>query len=811
MNSPNSLSEGLSLLQKGMHTDAECVFTQILASCPDDPAILYYRGLARLRLQKLSDALEDFTFCLLQSPDHAAALAGQGSVHFRARHFDTAMECFKKADQCGGTEDGEFLFEMGLCSVELHQLPDAIPFFERYLIRHPEEANAWANIAHCQDEQGFYPEAIRASDAALSVDRSCKAAWFNKAVAHAHLHHHSQAHEAVREFLKLADASDAGSVRVARSLRSTLELILSVPKQHIRQDIRPKQPVYPAPVGTPIRGSEYRTGDPIGPNWIILGRLGMGEDGSSVRVFNKRDGSYAALKRLPLRFIDSTIGRPLLYRAAATWYELGKHPHILIPHRMEERDGNICMFQPLHGSGTPDGPSSLADRLSSVLPDPVQVLRFGIQFCEAMEYATDTCGLTGHYDLKPTNVFIDADGNVKLSDFSLAYAYLKSGVPETIDTSGVMVLPPTPDLAPFVPPERFHCAALDIRSDIYSFGILLHLFAHGKHPLLAQHARGSEDPSWHWEDVHLDALRPDPQDRIGAVVFRCLATTPGDRYASFEDIRRELLDEFNCITGHSYVPAPLVEYSPDMLYHHSITISAIGRVKEAKELCKRAMTADPLCCAAAINMGFNLGNTPLAAYYYRRVILLGSPYAALAWNNLGTIRMAQERHHEALLCYEEAIQIDPGYSNAWCNRASSLQALGQKDPAREAFQRSTTIDKRQSRAWILEAELTAEQDQLTDSIESLRQSTEAQPEFFWTWCSLALTLAKAGKFEEALTASARALLLDGTVRELHRMRAAWFNEIGNTAGVIAELRAYAEKCSPGERAAIQRLIDGMSE
>jgi tetratricopeptide (TPR) repeat protein len=68
------------------------------------------------------------------------------------------------------------------------------------------------------------------------------------------------------------------------------------------------------------------------------------------------------------------------------------------------------------------------------------------------------------------------------------------------------------------------------------------------------------------------------------------------------------------------------------------------------------------------------------------------PFDAFAWNNKGVSLVALKRYDEALLCFEKAIKIYPGYWTAWMNRGGCLKALGRHEEAEESLEMARRME-----------------------------------------------------------------------------------------------------------------------
>jgi serine/threonine-protein kinase len=144
-----------------------------------------------------------------------------------------------------------------------------------------------------------------------------------------------------------------------------------------------------------------------------------------------------------------------------------------------------------------------------------------------------------HRDIKPANVFVcrwwgEPDA-VKVLDFGLA----KNNADPPVSLTGQNVLLGTPL---YISPEALKDAALvDVRSDIYSLGAVAYymLTAEPVFPGLSAVEVFAQ---------HLHSAPVVPSERLGravppdleAIVLRCLAKSPGDRYSSAAELERAL-------------------------------------------------------------------------------------------------------------------------------------------------------------------------------------------------------------------------------------------------------------------------------
>jgi beta-lactam-binding protein with PASTA domain len=138
-----------------------------------------------------------------------------------------------------------------------------------------------------------------------------------------------------------------------------------------------------------------------------------------------------------------------------------------------------------------------------------------------------------HRDVKPGNILIASDGQVKVTDFGIAQAM---SVEDQLAEEGSVM-----GTATYFSPEQAEGAPVDGRSDIYSLGIVLYEMLAGRPPFIgdspvevsAQHVHGTVPPPSEFNA----AIPADLQ----AIVMEALAKSPDRRYQSAEDLRSDLM------------------------------------------------------------------------------------------------------------------------------------------------------------------------------------------------------------------------------------------------------------------------------
>ena len=176
------------------------------------------------------------------------------------------------------------------------------------------------------------------------------------------------------------------------------------------------------------------------------------------------------------------------------------------------------------------GHQTLAQRLQQgALPFPT-VARFALQIAEALAHAAKFDIV--HGDVKPSNVLLVDDGNVKISDFGLARRFSELA-PDDGTVAG------TPN---YVAPEVTNGQSADHRSDLYSLGVTLFEMTFGRLPYdfggrtladrLALHREASVDFPVPWPSGLPEGWRD--------VLTRLLFKDPAERYTDFEQLIADL-------------------------------------------------------------------------------------------------------------------------------------------------------------------------------------------------------------------------------------------------------------------------------
>ena len=277
------------------------------------------------------------------------------------------------------------------------------------------------------------------------------------------------------------------------------------------------------PPGDPSH-QELAPGEQFG-RYQIIRLLGKGGMGAVYEAMELETGRRVALKVLSQK-LESPEHRQRFLREGRLAASVN-HPNTLYVYGAEEIDGTPVMAMELAPGGT------LEERVQRDGPLPVsEAVDLVLDVISGLE-AAQAAGVL-HRDVKPSNCFLDADGTVKSGDFGLSISTTARDQTR-VTQSDVFLGTPA-----FSSPEQLRGDQLDVRSDIYSVGVMLYYLLTGKLPFAGK------------QMVQLLATvleRPPPSPRqarpeiprgLADVVLRCLAKQAAHRFASYEELRQAL-------------------------------------------------------------------------------------------------------------------------------------------------------------------------------------------------------------------------------------------------------------------------------
>lgn len=231
----------------------------------------------------------------------------------------------------------------------------------------------------------------------------------------------------------------------------------------------------------------------------------------------------------------------LFVHEAELWINLGVSQNIVTAYDVRVIDRNIHLFIEYIDGCT------LGDRITSNGMPYRELVRIAMDVANGLSYAWRRNGIV-HGDIRPENILISKDEDIKVTDFGLAYSYHNLMDIAISEMKGETV----PDFCfssklrnpCFMSPEQLlNITLVDTRSDIYSFGVLLYKMATGHFPFIGLLLNDFEGiRTWHQSGnvIPPTRLRHDLSQELSELILKCLNKDPKRRFQDFEEIWAEL-------------------------------------------------------------------------------------------------------------------------------------------------------------------------------------------------------------------------------------------------------------------------------
>ena len=158
----------------------------------------------------------------------------------------------------------------------------------------------------------------------------------------------------------------------------------------------------------------------------------------------------------------------------------------------------------------------------------------------AADLASDIAGALGfahrngvvHRDVKPGNILLTPQGQVKVTDFGIARA---AGASEGLTQTGSVM-----GTATYFSPEQAQGLPVDVRSDVYSLGVVLYEMVCGIPPFTGESPISVAYKHVREEPPHPTVVNPDVPVPLENIILTAMAKSPDARYASADDMRADL-------------------------------------------------------------------------------------------------------------------------------------------------------------------------------------------------------------------------------------------------------------------------------
>jgi serine/threonine-protein kinase len=267
-------------------------------------------------------------------------------------------------------------------------------------------------------------------------------------------------------------------------------------------------------------------------DYRILRKLGEGGMGEVYLAVHETLRQRVVLKGLHPQYLSDATVRERLKREAEAMARLA-HPNIVALYNFLETDeGAFIVMEYVDGA-------TFEELLHRYGPAPVwRAIELLRPVLAAIEYA-HARGVI-HRDLKPANIMLGSDGFVRVMDF---------GTAKIVDRPGLTRIGMTLGTATYMPPEQIMGEPLVPATDVYALGVTIYELVTGHLPFESEDAlelvkRIRRDPA-PAPSTFVAGLPPE----LDAIIARCLAKKPAERYAGAKDLLAAL-DELDRTIPH---------------------------------------------------------------------------------------------------------------------------------------------------------------------------------------------------------------------------------------------------------------------
>jgi len=252
--------------------------------------------------------------------------------------------------------------------------------------------------------------------------------------------------------------------------------------------------------------------------------LGEGSMGVVYKAHDLMLDRDVAVKFLSPKYFSSSDAAARFLREARLVARLS-HPNIMSIFDVGEDQGwQYLVFEYIPGSDLHMLMSKRAESWNTT--DVLPILKASL---EALAYAHQQGVI--HRDIKPENIMLTPQGQVKVTDFGLAFAHEEVRLTQGDGVVGTVL---------YMSPEMIQGKAIDPRTDLYSLGLVFYEVLTGEPPFAGEQFAQILSKVISTDPIPLHVRRPDIPLILESVITRLMMKEPDRRYASAQDVLNAL-------------------------------------------------------------------------------------------------------------------------------------------------------------------------------------------------------------------------------------------------------------------------------
>src|ERR1041385_4395232 len=352
-------------------------------------------------------------------------------------------------------------------------------------------------------------------------------------------------------------------------------------------------------------------------HYRIVEPIGAGGMGAVYKAYDNKLQRVVAIKLLPPEYVSQEDRRRRFFQEARAASALN-HPHILTIYEVGEDDGRPYIAMELVEGDT------IRQKIVNNGLQLRETLDIAIQIASGLARAHEL-GII-HRDLKPENLMLSRDGFAKILDFGLAKlvaererAIVADSEQKTLvlgvqTESGTLL-----GTVNYMAPEQLLGQRVDLRCDVFSFGVVLCEMLTGTAPFVHDNRIDTMHAILHRDPRFPSEGRPELPFDLQRILGKALAKTPKDRYQTID----ELAEELKAIKRDLELgkTLPITPRTRLVLKRTAAGARAVDYEKELNEAQFKAVTTTdgPLLIVA----GAGTGKTRTLVYRVARLVEIG--------------------------------------------------------------------------------------------------------------------------------------------------------------------------------------------